>query len=45
MILICTAMVAVWPGVAYASARLEDDVESRIMSFCGTLVKGGIPWS
>ena len=43
MILICTAMVAVWLRVAYMSASLEDDVESRIMSFCGTIVKSGSP--
>jgi hypothetical protein len=37
------AVVAGWRRTTYTYAGLEDEVEIRIMSFCGAVVKSGCP--
>jgi hypothetical protein len=41
--LIYIAMVAGWCRMVYTYAGLEDEVEIRIMSSCGAVVKSGYP--
>jgi hypothetical protein len=41
--LIYIAVVVGWRRMPYTYAGLEDEVEIRIMSFCGAVVKSGYP--
>jgi hypothetical protein len=41
--LIDIAVVAGWRRMTYTYVGLEDEVETRIMSFCGAVVKSGYP--
>jgi hypothetical protein len=41
--LIYIAVVVGWRRMPYTYAGLEDEVEIRIMSFCGAVVKSGCP--
>jgi hypothetical protein len=41
--LIDIAVVAGWRRMTYMYVGLEDEVEIRIMSFCGAVVKSGCP--
>ena len=42
--LIDIAVVAGWRRMTYTYAGLEDEVEIRIMSCCGAVVKSEYPW-